>query len=399
MDFDAARPVNLMTLKAETCSIDIDPCVNLILIVEHHGILHSIVQYLIKRGYENIIAFETGGAGTHNVRFTLHAIWEKYRGKRELNIILWSDMDHGGFNEYMGQAFGSQVNPVLNIFLVAPGIIHAGLRIVNLHDSHVNTAPSSSNNLRNIAAVRDGLRLSEHPDKMHMANDLQMIVDSKVKASLANVSINYIVEYSRAMVNEAFEQKVDLTLAPSDDGYEDKVKFLDFREGFIFAKAFDYDLEQFSDLPHQIINAFSKIVNEMGQYHPLPVRRITIENVRECNDPTDLQFCQLTDGQYVLLWLNDGTIHIFDPIKIQTPKDIAVFNKICEKRYASSATKIIHLDIKRLTEVKHSGIIVLAIAIQIINGNDPTALVPSFYTGHVAELNKIREIISKEVRN
>lgn len=138
MDYNAPRLVNSMTLKVETSSINIDPTVDMGLILEHHGIANSVVQYIIEQKYEHIILFETSGSGPHNVQFALNLIQEEYP---KLCKILWSDLDNGGFNVYLGHTFGSPENPVLNEFLAAPSIIHAGLRPKNLYDLNVNSAP------------------------------------------------------------------------------------------------------------------------------------------------------------------------------------------------------------------------------------------------------------------
>lgn len=311
-DFSAARPVPLVTVKAETCSINIVPSVVWVLILEHHAIAVNVVQYIIERGYDDVIVFETGGSGSHNVKFTLSSIWRKHP---KLFNLLWSDFDGGGSTEFEGFAYGSIENPVLNEYLATPSIVHVGLRSINLYDLNVNTQLlTNTTRTRAISNIKL-FRKCDHPDKLHLANDLQMMVDGNEKASLSNVSAEYIVEHSRAMVLDALEQHIDLSLVPSDDGYEDKIKFIDFREGSAFAQHFGYDLEEFTVLPNEIINAFSKIVDENGKFHPFPLRRITLENIRECEDSADLQFCQLTNGQYVLFWLNDDTIYIFDPIK------------------------------------------------------------------------------------
>lgn len=343
--------------------INVGTQVNKLLIVEKAAYASRLEQHTLKVNRKDTIILECIGNPDTHVRMFVSQLLEQNQ-----HIIPYSavDGDYGGSNISFVLEYGSKLSLSKNAELAIPYINRLGMRAQWLC-RQANPFRTSTLPEKKIEAYRarvSAFRKLAHPNKIHLANELEQIAAEGETIDLVNVEPGYVFHRMNVIENAARKANINLRSKPTDgESYQRKIEWFDFLDCKVKWNV-DKWLKQDFTVANQVMNAFASLVNKgYSAYKMLPVRCLNAANINikyTNKQNNDLQFAQTCAGRYVLLRYDKGSksINVYytaPQSEIETGEQEEM-DAVCKARYPPKTT-IHHVYFKHTAEIdiKFSG--------------------------------------------
>lgn len=297
----------------ETDDISIDERVNGLLWLENNACGRNIISYLKRNKIHNliIIIFE-GMLGRKLIRLMIE-IDQKY----SIPQLMMNDIDRNGIDNGFRAKFGSTKQKILNdSYISNPRLTYIHFNTIQQADFLIgNGIPLTENEKIETASNILWHQSIPHPESISAANSYERLLNSNFqKISAVFPNTEKIVEQVQDIIITANKVGVNLCTAPNENGYTDKIKFLCEKEADNYSNDVDINVK---NLPTELMNKFSKIINEKAKQQILPIELMNKMIVPNHNTNfNDLQMFKDMIGKYNVIDYESktNTATIYSPL-------------------------------------------------------------------------------------